>query len=180
MKLIPIFLLSFLFLNCNNADDTKASGADSGAIITDTNRQDVDSNPVNSSDAITGCYMRVMGRDTLAAHLEQNGNDISGRLTYDNYEKDGSTGTVNGRLENGILKLVYVFQTEGMTSTMETYFKVQNQALVPGTGEMVQRGDTLSFSNPGTLQYDATMLLTKTDCDLFPEKYQKANAPRAN
>ena len=61
--------------------------------------------PVDESIAdISGCYMQVLKRDTFAVILKQDGNTVTGKLSLDNYEKDGSTGTVTGKKEAGILK----------------------------------------------------------------------------
>ena len=129
-------------------------------------------NPTPTPSAkLTGCYMHVMERDTLVAHLQQDEHIITGRLTFDNYQKDGSTGKVQGKLENGVLKLVYSFQSEGMNSVMERYFKAGDGYLIPGEGEMENKGDTSYFKNPSTIHFQENRKLLKTDCSSLPPKY---------
>lgn len=120
---------------------------------------------------IEGCYMQVLSRDTFAASLKQQGNNITGKLSFDNYEKDGSTGTVTGRVENNIVKLMYSFASEGMNSVMEVYFKHDNGKLLRGTGDMDTRGDTVYFKDPSNLKYDGSTL-QKLPCSNLPSKYQ--------
>src|SRR5688572_14328144 len=77
----------------------------------------------NSMSGIEGCYMQVLARDTFAASLQQDGTNITGKLSFDNFEKDGSTGSVKGEREDNIIKLLYSFASEGTNSVMEIYFK---------------------------------------------------------
>jgi hypothetical protein len=139
-----------------------------------TNRTDTDID-VRSADEmisdISGCYMQVLKRDTFAVILKQQGNTVTGRLTLDNYEKDGSTGTVTGKLEDGVLKLVYRFASEGMTSIMQVYFKHDGNTLTRGIGEMSTKGDSAYFIDPISIKYNGSVL-TKMDCDNLPEKYK--------
>ena len=71
-----------------------------------TQTKPVETTPANDTyTTIKGCYMQVLGRDTFAASLQQQGNRVTGKLSFNNYEKDGSTGTVKGKMEDNILKL---------------------------------------------------------------------------
>jgi hypothetical protein len=67
--------------------------------------------------------MKIIGRDTAILMLDQKGNMFTGKMLYDNYEKDGSRGTIKGKEDNEIIKLWYDFDSEGMHSVMEVYFK---------------------------------------------------------
>jgi len=127
--------------------------------------------PADDAGPVAGCYMGVLGRDTFAASLQQNGNIITGTLSFDNYEKDGSKGTVKGELRDNVLKLHYSFASEGMNSVMEVYFKEQDGSLVRGIGEMNTRGDTAYFVDPASIKYDGSSL-KKIDCESLPAKYK--------
>jgi len=142
------------------------------SIITSTNTANIDTTLVNESvNDISGCYMQTLKRDTFAVILKQQGNEVTGRLTLDNYEKDGSTGTVTGKLEDGVLKLVYTFSSEGMTSIMQVYFKYEGNTLTRGIGEMSTQGDSAYFINPASIKYSGSVL-TKMDCENLPDKYK--------
>ena len=58
----------------------------------------------NPDTDITGCYMKIVGRDTAILMLEQKGNMFTGKMMYDNYEKDGSKGIVKGKEDKEIIK----------------------------------------------------------------------------
>lgn len=155
-------------IGCNDKSNNKN---EAGTIpVENTNK--TDTKPADTRlTVINGCYMQVLSRDTFAASLQQQGNTITGKLSFDNYQKDGSTGTVTGRVENDILKLMYSFASEGTNSVMEVYFKHHNGKLLRGTGDMDTRGDTVYFKDPSTLKYDGSTL-QKLPCTSVPSKYK--------
>jgi hypothetical protein len=117
---------------------------------------------------IPGCYMKVMGRDTAILMLEQKGDRYSGILLYDNYEKDGSRGTITGHEEKEILKLWYDFTSEGMRSVMEVYFKKENGRLLRGIGDMDVQTDTTYFISG--INYSDKEAFNKVDCKVVDWK----------
>ena len=114
---------------------------------------------------VTGCYMKIVGRDTAILMLEQKGNMFSGKLLYDNYEKDGSRGTIKGKEDKEIIKLWYDFDSEGMHSVMEVYFKKENGRLLRGIGDMDAKSDTTYFISG--INYSDKEAFTKVNCDLI-------------
>ena len=114
---------------------------------------------------IAGCYMKIIGRDTAILMLEQKGNMFTGKMLYDNYEKDGSRGTIKGKEDNEIIKLWYDFDSEGMHSVMEVYFKKENGKLLRGIGDMDAKTDTAYFISG--VNYSDKEAFTKVDCDLI-------------
>lgn len=114
--------------------------------------------------------MQVLSRDTFVASLLQQGNNVVGKLNFNNYEKDKSSGPASGKLEGNIVKLMYSFNAEGITSVMEVYYKYENEKLVRGTGDMKTKGDTVYYSNPSAIKYEGGGL-SKISCDILPSKY---------
>ena len=121
---------------------------------------------------LTGCYLRVLERDTLALSIQQNDKLITGKLSFDNFEKDGSSGTVSGTTDDNILKLIYSFQSEGMHSVMEVYFKIEDSALIHGIGEVATKSDTTWYAHPNDISYPASNRLVKINCDNLDQKYK--------
>ncbi|CAN5268090.1 hypothetical protein BH09BAC2_BH09BAC2_01440 [soil metagenome] len=151
MRFIPtlFYILLLLIVACNSPEKQ-------------TTEQSVV--PENTEDA-TGCYMQVLKRDTFAIKIEQSDNNISGKLMFDNYEKDGSTGTVHGTIEGNILKLWYNFASEGMNSVMEIYFKKEGQTLLRGIGNIASKDDSTYYSDPASIKYHADQTLSRTSCE---------------
>src|SRR6188768_3721132 len=98
MRLI-LAICSIFFLSCNN--DNRTTTIENETVGSENSSQD----STNATYKIDGCYMRILKRDTMLLHVQQNGKTVSGKMNFDNYEKDGSTGTVSGLIEDDVLKL---------------------------------------------------------------------------
>lgn len=153
-----------MLASCNSSDSSNNAKTDNEAT------QPVETTKVISD--LSGCYLRVLKRDTLALSIQQSGKTITGKLSFDNFEKDGSSGTVSGIIDNDILKLIYSFQSEGMHSVMEVYFKVEGTALIHGIGEVATKSDTTYYAHPNDVSYPAKNKLVKINCDQLDQKYK--------
>ncbi len=155
----PLMLLyaALFTLACNNDAGTTTA--------TDTSSATKEDSSANIAIDLGGCYLRVVERDSLVASLTQTGNSITGKLMFDNYEKDGSTGTVTGTVDKDIIKLIYRFRSEGMNSVSEVFFKITDNGLIHGIGEVAVEGDSAYYSNPGSVRYETNETLRKISCD---------------
>lgn len=167
MKKNIAFLLLLVLAGCSSGPANKNENElqDKPAAVENPQQQ------TSATISVDGCYLQVIKRDTIAASLQQNGNSITGRMRFNNFEKDGSTGTVSGTLEGDILKLHYTFSSEGMQSVMELYFKCNDSLMLTGTGDMDTKGDTAYFVNPSGIKYSDGGL-KKISCVLLPAKYK--------
>lgn len=157
LRSITLLLFVSILVSCNN-DEAEDKTADT--IIAPSVKDDDNA----GSKDISGCYLRAVERDTLAASLTQNGNNITGKLVFDNYEKDGSSGSVSGKKDGDILKLVYRFQSEGMNSISEVFFKITSNGLIHGIGEIEVKGDSAYYSSPDNITYSEKDELRKINC----------------
>ena len=163
IKYIFLIVFSGKLFSCNSSQTTDQSGSRSDDVKTMPPK--VDDKP--SAD-LGGCYMKIIGRDTAILMLEQKGTALSGKMLYDNYEKDGSRGTVQGKEEGDLLKLWYDFNSEGMRSVMEVYFKVENGRLLRGVGDMDVKTDTTYFTTG--INYSDKEAFNKVDCGIVQWK----------
>ena len=151
--LLPGFIL--LCSSCNNEGKTSA---------------DVKAEmPVSASKSIndslpSGCYSQIEGRDTSLLQIDNKNMDISGTLSYNIFQKDRNDGTLQAEIAGDILTGWYLFKSEGTISVRQVAWKIKGNALWPGTGEMVEKNDTMFFSAPDQLQYDGTRPFKKVDC----------------
>jgi hypothetical protein len=168
-----LLMLPLVILSCtSNSDNTKTNTSQSESDIKVSGETHAD-RPVDKSPENDGnCYWQIMARDTFVASFSKTGDKVSGKLTFDNYEKDGSTGTVSGITSDGIMKLWYTFQSEGMKSVMEVWFKKEGDKLLRGSGEMSVRSDSSFFSNPAAIDFNSGQTLKKVSCKEVPEKYK--------
>jgi hypothetical protein len=153
MKTLTIFSLLFL-ASCSNSETTK----------TTEKKDSLPKNELAQVSQVAGCYKKATGRDTMFLQIEQSGTEIRGSLTFDNYEKDSSTGTVKGTIQGDLLMLWYNFQSEGMSSVSQVYFKKEGSILIFGTGPVETKGDTAYFPQPGSVKYDPSEALTTVNC----------------
>lgn len=159
MKYIGVLAFVGVTISCNennglNKTENSVPSNSAQVASTDTGQQ-----PTNDE---TACYMKVTGRDTAIVMLDQKGNDLSGQMLYDNFEKDGSSGIIKGKKNGDILKLLYDFNSEGTHSVMEVYFKEVAGGLLRGVGDMDVKGDTAYFRSG--INYSDKEAFSKVDC----------------
>lgn len=163
MRSLIIFTL-IIVISCNSnpeADDAPQ-------------HQERSETPNDNARSASGetCYWQIMQRDTLVAALKEDGASITGKLTFDNFQKDGSSGTVTGKVDGAILKLWYSFQSEGMNSVMEVWYNKQGDELLRGIGPSGVKNDTSYFTDPAAITFDPNQRLQKVNCSELPEKYK--------
>lgn len=157
LKTIGLLWL-FLFAGaCNN------NGKSSGELNRDTVA--TNSTVAPGADSLSsGCYSQIIKRDTSFLQLEAKDSLINGSLSYNLYEKDRNSGTVQGELAGDTIKAWYLFKSEGVVSVRQIMWKVNGDELWPATGEVTQRNDTTVFAQPGKLKFDNTRPFKKTAC----------------
>ena len=165
MQKIPLFILIIFLFSCNESNNNETEK------IFDTDTTLTDSAEVKENVDLSGCYMRVTGRDTLLLRINQNGDDITGTLEFDNYQKDSSSGSLKGKKSaDGLIHVYYDFFAEGMRSVREMYFKPGNKKLTMATGDMDYSGDTAIFKNAPQLFYSQSDALTLVDCEILDNR----------
>ena len=153
------------------------SNSDSGVVIDDSatteNTAEENKNNPSQKDEVSfaGCYMKILKRDTMVLHLQQNGDSVSGKMNFDNYEKDSSSGEVKGVVDGDVIKLWYSFQSEGMHSIAELFFKKEDGSLIRGIGEINSKADTSYFTDHSAITYPTDQAFNKVDCSNVPSKY---------
>ncbi|MGA9213471.1 hypothetical protein [Kaistella sp.] len=162
-KLVLSTFIASIFLNCEkkNTDisTTDPSTADSITVVPENHE------PIEPSTLQT-CYMQATNKDSIFISLEDNLGTITGKLRYKNFEKDRSTGDIIGNQNGDTLKLVYTFESEGITSDREIYFLKKEGKLFEAIGEYTNNGSKSSYTNPSKLKYDGHQL-TPTDCEII-------------
>ena len=161
MSTKTIMFLGFviLFGSCNN------EGKSSSEIKGDSTHSEPVTEVISDSVA-PGCYTQIAGRDTANIQIESKGSNITGTLSYAIFEKDRNDGTLQAEMSGDHLTGWYLFKSEGIISVRQVSWKIKGNELWPGTGEMVEKNDTMFFSLPDKLQYDSTRAFKKVECIL--------------
>ena len=159
-----------LVTSCNSNTNSETARTDS-AVTENTVEVNKANPPQKTETNVEGCYIKILKRDTMVLHLRQNGDSVSGRMNFDNYEKDSSSGEVAGIIDGDIIKLWYSFQSEGMLSTAELFFKKENASLIQGLGDINNKADTSYFADHSAIAYPADQSFSKVDCSNISSKY---------
>ena len=97
---VVILLISISFASCNKKETSSYT-----IIPEDTIHQNYPDTFEPKKDTLQFCYLSVVGKDSL--HLSYTlypTDSVKGKMSYDNFEKDGSTGKVDGIKSGETLK----------------------------------------------------------------------------
>lgn len=83
MRKILSLLLVILVIGCNSTtDNSTATVIDSPSTV--KSAPDTANLSANKTASLDGCYMKVVGRDTLFLQLQQSGENFSGNMHFNN------------------------------------------------------------------------------------------------
>ncbi len=163
MRKIHLLLLVVLAFGCNSKNSSSTDTViDSPSTV--KSAPDTANSSANTTALLDGCYMKVTGRDTLFLQLQQSGQNISGSMYFDNYEKDSSKGTVTGKMENGKLILWYSFDAEGMHSYSQQVLQPVEDGLILGNSDVRASNDTTYIKDLSAVQFPASNKLSRVAC----------------
>ena len=170
MRFLWLLFVLIIITSCTGNSDSEALRTDS--IVNKDSVEVNETNPLQKTQiSFAGCYIKIIKRDTMVLHLRQNGDSISGKMNFDNYEKDSSSGEVKGVADGDIIKLWYNFQSEGTHSVAELFFKKENGSLIRGIADVNSKADTSYFTDNSAITYPASQTFSKVDCSNVPSKY---------
>ncbi len=110
------------------------------------------------------CFMWTSGKDTIRLSYVPSQLNITGKLAYQFYEKDQSSGTISGTFIGDTLFVDYKFKSEGLSSVREAVFLKKGDSLIPGTGAVAFKDNREQIVNPRALTFDPKGTLLKTNC----------------
>lgn len=114
------------------------------------------------------CYSAIIKKDTIAMTLNIKGDQlISGKLSYNFYEKDKSFGTLVGKIKGDTLFADYAFMSEGVSSIRQVAFLKKGNTYVEGFGAVVDDNKgKVTFKDMKQLKFDGSIVLSKVDCKI--------------
>lgn len=157
MKQMIVLLCCIVLFGCNQKSEIEKGES---PIATEATRN-VDA---QTEDSGLQCYEFVQEKDTISLQFSQANNRAEGHLKFKNYQKDSSYGAVSGRVSGDTLKLVYVFESEGMQSKRQIFFLKDGLSLRMGTADMEDKDGTLVFKAGSPILYSDAVVLVKSDC----------------
>jgi len=110
------------------------------------------------------CYMGTIGRDSIFLKTERFPNVVTGTLEYKNYEKDRSSGTIDGKMKGDTLLADYTFTSEGIESVAQVVFLLQGNTAIEGYGDKEEKDGKMVFKSLDKISFDKSVILNKTEC----------------
>ena len=154
-KIISIAFLTFAMFGCKD-NEKKADTKPMTEVKTEAD--DIDAPILEKA-----CYAYIKDGNLARFEVTQiDGSSVKGQLTYAYAEKDKNDGTFEGILTGDTLLGTYTFMSEGVMSVREIAFKVEDNQLLEGYGDMDENGTR--FKDTSTLNYPNTMPLKKGEC----------------
>jgi hypothetical protein len=166
--ILAFYLLAAMLISCGPRSESSSS-----TTVTDHDTSVTATAPSNANDApakpaagqlAAGCYQMIIDKDTAWMNITPDGHSASGKLVYKRFEKDNNSGNFKGTITGDNLRGWYSFNSEGMLSVREVVFKIKNNALAEGYGDIAMRNDTAYFKYPQALQFEENHLYTEVNC----------------
>jgi len=113
--------------------------------------------PSHAGDDYSKRYFEHRDREGLhTLALQIDGDQVFGRQEWRPKERDGAYGTIEGRIEEGLLTAVYSYTIEGSEQTEEQVFRFEPEGLVMGRGELEDPkfDGNMVLKDPSKLKFD--------------------------
>lgn len=146
-----LFSLSLLAFACNNRSE-------------DSSASDSDTTEVKVMIPAQTCYVGSIGRDSIFLKVERFPHVVTGTLEYKNYEKDRSSGGIDGKMKGDTLLADYMFTSEGTQSVAQVVFLLQGDTAIEGYGDKEEKDGKMVFKDPGKITFEKSVVLNKTEC----------------
>ncbi|WP_316814012.1 hypothetical protein [Pedobacter heparinus] len=157
---ISVAALSVL-ASCNNENTNKQANDSASKVIAVDTTFTATHPKAHSND----CYVYIKNRDTASLKLNIDGEELTGELNYNLFEKDSNKGKIAGEMKGDTIIAEYTFDSEGMRSVREVVFvKKDDGNIYEGTGEVMEKGGKMIFKDRSALKFSPTLVFTKTDC----------------
>ncbi|TDQ79958.1 hypothetical protein [Sphingobacterium yanglingense] len=119
------------------------------------------SGSIEQKNSLAGDYLFLSEGDTISLALQQQKDSVFGELKYAFSGKDRNVGKINGTLKDSLITGDYSFVSEGVPSVRQVVFRVTDQGLVEGYGEIEESNGKMIFSDKDHLSFDHGMILQR-------------------
>ena len=124
--------LAALLASCTSNQAEKTAKDSTGMIAVDTTFSPTNPAPENTNS----CYLYTNKKDTASIKLQIKGEELTGTLHYNIYQKDVNNGTIAGEMKGDTIIADYTFDSEGLRSVRQVVFLKKDGKLYEGYGEM--------------------------------------------
>ncbi|SER33379.1 hypothetical protein [Pedobacter rhizosphaerae] len=154
-NLVSIISACLLFITACQSNSVKEAKSKIDSTIT--------SGETNNTSA-SECYQYLKNRDSAFLTLKIDGDQFTGALSYNLFEKDKNAGNIAGIVKGDTLIAEYTFQSEGSSSTRQVAWLKQGDRLQEGFGDVEEVDGKTRFKNTSTLKFGEALVFSKTSC----------------
>jgi len=135
-------------------------------VVSTTKKKNAELENEPQAALVEGCYVSRLQQDVYTLEVQkQEGTTVEGRLAYDNFEKDSSSGTFRGTYEDGILLAEYEFSSEGMDSVRQVIFKKTAEGFYQGFGPVNVEENRESLVDTANVVFGQTPEFIASPCE---------------
>jgi hypothetical protein len=146
VKVEILFIISILFAGCTRTSSDKSE------ISTQVVAEMV-------------CYAYTENQDTIQLQITVLNDSVTGRLTYNLFEKDLNRGTLVGSMQGDTLFADYTFFSEGVESIREVAFVKNGEGFVEAFGAVEEQNNKIVFADHSALQLNDQIVLKPISCN---------------
>lgn len=150
---LSFILLTGLILSCNQ-NQTSSAGAEDSKLI-----------PEHEDALERQCFEAVSGRDTAILKLNNLDGKITGKLSFNFYEKDDSDGDISGEFKGDTLFVDYIFKSEGTISRNPQAFLKKDGKLYQGSGNIETYLGKTYFKNNADISFGDGFVFESKTCE---------------
>jgi hypothetical protein len=154
-NLVSILSAGLLFFSACQSKSVKEAKSDIDSTITSGNANDI---------SASQCYQYLKNRDSAFLTLKIDGDQFTGALSYNLFEKDKNAGNIAGIIKGDTLIAEYTFQSEGSSSTRQVAWLKQGDKLQEGFAEVEEVDGKTRFKNTSALKFGEALVFSKTSC----------------
>jgi len=152
--------IAAMLASCTSNNAEKKAKDTTEMIALDTTFRPANPAPENSSN----CYLYVNKKDTASIKLQIKGEELTGTLHYNIFEKDQNNGTIAGEMKGDTIIADYTFDSEGLRSVRQVVFLKKEGKLYEGYGEMKEQNGKFTFVNRAKLKFNDHFTFNPVDC----------------
>src|SRR5438045_2408635 len=163
MKYIQAIVLMSFIASCHN------NGSNEQDLIIKNNNdtiKDYNAGTSNPEEALSSCYEKANGKDTVFLSVFGSSKIITGALNYHYNEKDNNNGTIRGIMHGDTLIADYIFMSEGKATVREVVFLKQDDNFIEGYGETADEHGKTVFKDRNAISFSG-LPLQMVDCNRY-------------
>lgn len=103
------------------------------------------------------CYLMTEGQDSTWVRFVIESNDsLRGSYDWIPWQKDGARGALYGKRTGDNLHVMYDYTIEGSSQKEDKVFRMEEDKLMEGEGELEDRNGVLYLKDPANVKYTKT------------------------